>query len=176
MASDLNKANMRLAAYQIEAIKQESEQYSSATRHTLGFTTVELITAILILGILAVVAAPRFFDRNTYDSRGLYDQVISTLRYAQKVAIAQHRFVCAAATANSITLTINPAPICPGGNLVSPSGGMTYVVTAPSGVTISPAPATFYFDALGKPSAAQDFMVSGYATHIIVEAETGYVH
>lgn len=142
----------------------------------LGFTMVELITVIVITGIFAALAAPRFFNRNVFDSRGFYDQVISTLRYAQKVAIAQHRFVCATLATNSITLTINAVASCPGDNLASPSGGAAYVVIAPSGVTISPAPVTFYFDALGKPSAVQDFTVSGYATHIIVEAETGYVH
>jgi len=167
---------MCLSTRQIETIKQEHGHCSGAICRTRGFTLVELVTVIVILGILAVVAAPRFFDRNVFDSRGFYDQVIASLRYAQKAAIAQHRFVCAAVTTNSITLTINAVASCPGGDLASPSGGTTYVVLAPSGVTISPV-ATFYFDALGRPGAAPSpFTVSGYATPITVEAETGYVH
>ncbi len=138
-----------------------------------GFTMVELITVIIIVGILAVAAAPRFFDQNTFESRGFYDQVISTLRYAQKAAIAQHRFVCVAITGNNtITLTQGTANTC-GGALGSPDGHAAYIVNAPNGVTVSNA--GFFFDALGRPSAAQSITVNGYATAITVEAETGYV-
>jgi len=145
---------------------------------------VELITVMVIAGVLAVVAIPLFFDNNTFQSRGFYDQVISTLRYAQKAAIAQRRFLCATFSANSVTLTYDPIPfnaithstaVC-SGNLAGPNGQTPYAVDAPSGVTLSGSP--FNFDALGKPSfaTAQTITVSGYATAITIEAETGYVH
>ena len=157
----------------------------SGPRPARGFTLVEMVTTIIILGILAAMAAPRFFDRDTFESRGFYDQVISTLRYAQKAAIAQRRFVCAAFSANSVTLTYDPvAPssshlamtACPGGsNLTGPTGVVPYSVSS-STASFTALPAAFYFDALGKPSASGVIAVSGYATPITVEAETGYVH
>ena len=148
---------------------------------------VELITIIVIAGILAAIAVPRFFERNVFDSRGFYYQVVSTLRYAQKAAIAQHRFVCAAFTASSVTLTYDPvAPsaahttmtACPGGsNLTGPTGVSPHTVSS-SNASFTATPAAFYFDALGRPSfAAQtSITVNGYSTPILIEAETGYVH
>lgn len=140
-----------------------------------GFTLTELVTIIIIVGLLSVVALPRFFDRNTFDGRGFHDQVISTLRQAQKIAIAQHRFVCVAFTANSITLTQGATSAC-GGALTSPTGVTPFVINSPSADVTLAGGVNFNFDFLGRPSAAQDITVSGYAPHIFVVAETGYVH
>jgi MSHA pilin protein MshC len=143
-----------------------------------GFTMVELITVMIIAGVLAAVAIPLFFDNNAFQSRGFYDQVISTLRYAQKAAIAQHRFVCVSFPANnSVTLTYGTTNACADGTLASPSG-TSYPLTSSNASFANPQPTAFSFDALGKPSFAtsQSITVSGYANSITVEAETGYVH
>ena len=182
---------MRLSTSQIEAIKQNAQHLCGHHLHTRqhGFTLIELVTIIVILGILAVAAAPRFFDRNVFDSRGFNDQVTATLRHAQKTAIAQRRFVCVSFTANSLTLTYDttaPSTVhtamtaCPGGsNLTSPTGAVPYTVTSANASFFGGAPAAFYFNALGRPSfaAQRNITVNGYATTpILIEAETGYVH
>ncbi|HXU92158.1 MAG TPA: prepilin-type N-terminal cleavage/methylation domain-containing protein [Gallionella sp.] len=150
-----------------------------------GFTMVELITIMVIAGILAAVAAPRFFDNNVFQSRGFADEVVASLRYAQKIAIAQRRTVCVAFAADSVTLTIdsdipadgacNPAPA---GNVQTPTGGPAYVVTAPAGVTFAVVPAGFGFDALGVPSfvAPLAINIAGATNGITIESGTGYVH
>ena len=142
-----------------------------------GFTLVELVTVVVILGIIAVVAVPRFFDRGTYDSREFHDQVISTLRYAQKAAIAQRRFVCIVIQGNVVTLTYDATPpsathtsaAC-GPALTNPAGA----VSAPSGVTVSNA--SFSFDALGSTAVPQFIAIKNYSPDITVEMGTGYVH
>jgi len=154
-----------------------------------GFTLVELIMVMVIVGILAVFVAPRFFEANVFKSRGFADQVQATLRYAQKEAIAQHRNVCVATASSSISLTIansSGATAPCGPNLVLPAGGNS--ISAPSAaitLTLSPAtPTTFIFDALGKPwdaagatpSAQKSITISGVTNPVYVEAETGYVH
>ena len=58
---------------------------------------------IVVVGILAVMAAPRFVSWTGFASRGFYDEAQGVVRLAQKTAIAWRRtiFVCVSATAVS---------------------------------------------------------------------------
>ncbi|OGQ50941.1 MAG: hypothetical protein A3J24_11280 [Deltaproteobacteria bacterium RIFCSPLOWO2_02_FULL_53_8] len=147
----------------------------TGTEFQCGFTLVELVMVMIIAVALAVAVATRFFDGNVFQSRGFADEVQATLRYAQKVAIAQRRYVCATFTASPdrLSLSIGTAAACGATALNLPAGGVNYI-DAPSGVAFSMTPVSVYFDALGRPDAAVSATVG--TTIIIVEAETGYVH
>ena len=152
-----------------------------------AFTLIELIAVMIIIGVLAVAAIPRFFDRKTFEERGFYDQVISTIRYAQKPAIAQHWFVCVTfPTTSTMTLTFGDTSACSGNILASPSG-IPYPVDG-RGSVFNPLPAAFSFDCLGRPrtggggtcgdggaSARQTIQIQNMPI-ITVEQDTGYVH
>ena len=142
-----------------------------------GFTLVELVVTILLLGIIAAVAMPRFFQARTFDSRGFYDKATATVRYAQKTAVAWRRavYVCVTATevaagtaSGCATLTL----------LTNPVNGKSLKETAPAGVTLNAV--EFTFDGLGRPSAGATITFTSTiagdpARQIVVAAETGYV-
>ena len=143
-----------------------------------GFTLIEMVVVIAILGLLAAVIGPRFIGRDAFASRGFFDEAQSVVRYAQKTAIAWRRpvFVC-------ITATVVSAGTVSGcGTLVvHPLTGNPLTTTAPSGVTLTPA--SFSFDGGGRPSpnaqvtiALASTIAGDPARQIVVEAETGYVH
>jgi len=145
----------------------------SSLRTLRGFTMVELITVMVIAGVLASFALPYFTDRAKFNSRGFHDQVISTLRYAQKAAIAQNRFICVAFTANSIAVNYGNDNTCASGVLASPSG--TPYPIENSNISVASTQNPLWFDALGKPQASAVITVQNTAP-ITIELETGYVH
>jgi len=143
---------------------------------------IELISVLVILGIVSAIAVSRFFDYGSFDARGFYDQAAALVRYGQKVAIAQHRnvFVNANVASDTICLTYAADPSCASGTgVLNPADQSWFSKTAPSGVTIATSVA-LSFSALGKPipdAAATFQIVGGSMTRTItVERETGYVH
>lgn len=140
-----------------------------------GFTLVELITIMVILGVLAVVALPKFVDTGSFKARGFFDEFINAVRYAQKVAIGSHCEVQVLIAAGSYSLNQPVKANCgasPGSFPVAvnnPSGALSG--STPGGVSISGS--TFTFDASGAPSIAQTITVGSRSFEI--HPNTGYV-
>ncbi|HAV37926.1 MAG TPA: MSHA biogenesis protein MshC, partial [Massilia sp.] len=93
-----------------------------ATRHR-GFTAVELILVIVLVGIVSAVAMTRFFDRRVYDAETATEQLRSMLRYGQKLAIARHRDVFVQLAPNRVALCLRDENPCAPANRVRAPGG-----------------------------------------------------
>ncbi|MDO8447629.1 MAG: type II secretion system protein [Rhodoferax sp.] len=150
-----------------------------------GFTLIELVMVIVLLGVLAVFAAPRIFNSNDFNARGFHDETLGFLRYAQKTAIAQRRTVCVTFSGTAgASLGVASAPATPTCDtaLRGPRGDSPGAITAKGGVAYSGAPTSFNFDGLGQPVNAAGVLVAtqtiqiANAASVIVEAGTGYVH
>ncbi|WP_033423230.1 pilus assembly FimT family protein [Geopsychrobacter electrodiphilus] len=136
-----------------------------------GFTLVELVIVIVLLGILSAIVAPKFFNLNDYRNRAAYDELADALRYAQKLAVASGCAVQVSTGANSYTLK-QPTPNCTSSTF-APISNHPVTSGSFSGVTVSASPASFNFDPMGRCSSPVAINVGGLPISVV--AETGYV-
>jgi len=149
-----------------------------------GFTTIELVAVIVLMGVLAAVALPRIEGALAQRGDHWRDQVLAALRQAQATAQSHRRLVCATVATGSVTLdiaTTNPATAC-ASSLPGPHAGGAWASDRNATATsVSPA-GMLYFQPSGRitsdgaGSAATDRSVAiDGQVPITVVAETGLV-
>jgi len=156
-----------------------------------GFTLIELVMILVLIGILAAVAAPKFVDVSSTNAAAFADKLRADIRYAQNLAMTRNQKY-------RVYINVPPAPAGPGGGYAvvndangngtwgeagefarepAGTGNLRVVLGAGdyAGVTVSPN--TFIeFDSLGRPTmGGTTLTVSGGAT-VTVIAETGAVN
>ena len=155
-------------------------------RSARGFTLVELVAVLLLIGILAAVAVPRLSTFDGFRTQGWREQVVTGLRLAQATATGHRRLVCASFSGNNLSLSIaavSGATSC-SSPLSGPDGAAVFTATAPErgvSVSISP-PGTLFFQPNGRVSSdgagslvANRTLTAGDASPITVYGESGHV-
>lgn len=145
-----------------------------------GFTLVELITVIVVMSLLVGIGSARMVSSDTFDTRANLGMLVSTLRYAQKTAIAQHRTVYLKLDTTSRTASVCYDASCTS-VLADPVSAGPYTQTYSSNVSMSASQSVLGFDANGAPvpNANATYVVvnaknAAQSNTVQVEAYTGY--
>jgi MSHA pilin protein MshC len=75
-----------------------------------GFTMVELVLVMVLIGVIAAIGIPKLLGDNSVQAAVFGDEVASALRTAQKTAVARRRLVCARVGDTTVTLTLAREP------------------------------------------------------------------
>lgn len=152
-----------------------------------GFTLVELVMVIVLLGILAVVAAPRLGNLASYELTRVSHDLIEAVRYAQQQSMIHSGAdpFQIAISGGGYSVTQNGTAIT---NPLSGAAGYSADGAEWSGVSVTGSE-TISFDSAGKPaclstpcSEPTDSSVvislnkGGDSRSITIEKFTGYAH
>ncbi|WP_310650128.1 MULTISPECIES: prepilin-type N-terminal cleavage/methylation domain-containing protein [unclassified Colwellia] len=142
-----------------------------------GFTLIELIIVIIILGILSVTVAPKFFTAKGFSEYGYRTDVIAKLRLIQLKAMQQTQADNSECHRVLLTTTKLGTPdVC-----ASSEDNATKVqiadqdkVTFSSNITNN----SFLFDSMGRPSctAPCQITITGEQTISVQIESEGYIH
>ncbi len=146
-----------------------------------GFTMIELVAVMVLVSVLSFVAVARLGNVGEVNAMGFAEQLASSMRFAQKAAIAQRRlvYVDVDTTARRLRACLDSAVPC-ASPLAAPAGG-NLDVTAPAGTALASNVTQFSFDGLGRPSATSQVQLvltagDGQSFQVLVEVDSGYVH
>ncbi len=140
-----------------------------------GFTLVELITVIIIVSILAIVSASKFFGSNAFKEAQVQQELLSAFRFAQKIAIASQCPVAVTLTSGANGgYALNYIAPC-SGSVKHPANQQAYADND-LGVTLSSSASLFRYDASGNINPATGGTITAGSQNITLEALTGFAH
>ncbi len=152
------------------------------SNHEQGFTLIELVSMMMIIGILGVFAVPKFFTMGDFTGQAFFDDTLNALRYAQKLAVATGCEVKVSFSANAYQLKRRGNPA----STSCPTSGSSYALDVPhpatgssysgseAGVTLTSSVSEVIFYPLGDASANVTVTVAGKTISVI--GESGFVY
>lgn len=146
-----------------------------------GFTLIELVTVLVLVGVLSAVALPSLSGIQSFRATEFRAEVVAGLRFAQKVAVSHRRLVCAAFASNSLTLSIDHDRngTCDGRAINLPGRTSNVIQGAGAGANFTTVPQALFFQPDGRIFDAGGNTVSLSLTidgvTVLLEGRTGYV-
>jgi MSHA pilin protein MshC len=145
-----------------------------------GFTLLELIIVLVVLGIISLTVLPRIGDTTAFTARGYFDEAVAAARYAQKIAVASGCPVQFSAGAAGYALHRPAEADCTGAwqAVAHPDRSSADFAGAPEGGSLlSGSPTSLAFDPAGTASADGSYTVTGggFTGTFDIVSETGYV-
>jgi len=140
-----------------------------------GFSLLELVVVIVLLGILSATVLPRLTGSSEFRAVQLRDEVAAALRFAQKSAVSHRRMVCIDVSDDVLRLSIasthggacDKALPIPGGAATVHVDGVSLAVTPatleilPSGQVVGNGSSTYEFS-MGDGAYEVTLWVTGH--------------
>ncbi|WP_052063563.1 GspH/FimT family protein [Nitrincola sp. A-D6] len=98
-----------------------------------GFTLVELILVLVLLGVLSAVVLPRFTSSG-YAEYGYTEELASAIRFAQQSAVATNRPVTLTLSSNHYRICRDTTCPSSGPFLINPGNNRPWMVVPPDAV------------------------------------------
>jgi MSHA pilin protein MshC len=110
-----------------------------------GFTMVELVVVMILVGVLAAIGIPRLMGDKGMEAAVFGDQVVSGLRRAQKIATGHRHVVCATVGPKAVIVRLNEC-----GSAGLAVTGLTDDDYATTDNVLTVKPTTLYFQPDGR--------------------------
>lgn len=136
-----------------------------------GFSLVELIAVIVVLGVISFVALPRFANTDAAAVQSARDQALSAFFTAQQLAMSrggQDNPVALVVSAGQIDVTERGASVN--------QAGANFPLILPEGVRVTAGMGRHEYDKLGRTQPAEILFTKGSVSTTIVLEASGYAH
>lgn len=132
-----------------------------------GFTLIELVATLVIIGAIGASVGSRFFDDSSTAVLAARADVISALRFAQQKAMDTNNTFTFVATATTISVERDGVAVS--------HGSISYPLALDGGVTIAPA-TSLSFNRLGESTATPFTLSQGSSTASVTLSGAGYAY